>query len=187
MMTKTLTTKSPLGDAQTLYKEKSQKNGNILDHTDYEYIELYPAGYTKPSRIDGGNRQDVYKEMFNLAVVAEKEMEQFPFGKDGYEIMLLPERDNQFDKNAVRLVLSVMDKTHPLANLHGRELGYIPMKISKFFGKTNSKVTCAKILKVRSEVHGKYYNAKIAIGYGDNYFVKATKKSLKRFEYILDE
>ena len=65
-------TNSPLGDAQYLYLTKSQKGGNIVDNTKYKYIEIYPAGYTKPSNHNHENRQEVHKKLFYAAVKTER-------------------------------------------------------------------------------------------------------------------
>lgn len=177
---------SPLGDLSKLYLTKSSSGGGILDVPSRGIIELYPAGYTKPSNRDGCTRQHVHKALWEFAVSKNMEETAFPFGQGSHHITLLHDPDNQFDKNAIHLILNTpVDSI--LRPLHGKDLGFIPMRINAQLLKNIETIGSGRILKVKSNFHHKYYAAKIVLAYGNTSFDPPSTRSLSRFSAILED
>lgn len=180
-----LANESPLGDASQFYQVKKQSQGAILDIPDKGILELYPAGYTKPSNRDGISRQETYQLIWEAAVQLQSEEELFPFGKDNHNVRLLHDPENPYDKNALHLILEAKDG--PLVALNGRDLGFIPKKINQNVLRGINLIHGGRIFKVRSKFHTKYYSLKVVLGYGANTFSKLSVTSLSRFAAILEE
>lgn len=177
---------SVLGSLSEFYRTKSQQRGSILDLPDRGQLELYPAGYTKPSERDNCSRQDIYKELWQAAVVLNTENESYPLGKKGHNIILIPDPSNEHDPNAIHVILQTAEGT-PLSHLNGKDLGYVPKKINIQILQNMNMINGGRILKVRSKFHEKYWTAKIVLGYGDMTFSAVSKTTLNRFAAILDE
>ena len=186
-MEKTKTDKSPLKAKSSLYWIKKNSRGSILDQPDKGLIEIYPAGYTKPSDKDGVSRQDVHKKIYDTALSLKTENQLYPFGRQGsHFIELIPESDNQHDPNAIAIVL----RAYPESSLHHldrRDLGYIPMKISSAVKKNIRMFTGGAILKVKAEVFGEYWQCKLVLSYGEAVFTPLEPVARNRFSAILGE
>lgn len=178
--------KSPLGSQSQFYEVKTKQNGGIQDTPTKGTLEVYPAGYTKFSEKDDEHRQDLYQKLWEESVTSHSEEKLFPFGKKDHWIELVPNPENKFDPNAIHVVFRATPES-PLAQLNGRDMGFIPMKISKMLKKNIKLINGGKILKVRSNFHKKYYTAKIVLGYGDTTFSSLDKTTMARFTAILNE
>jgi len=185
MTEKTVRT-SVLGDASQLYQVKSNAQGAILDQPERGLLELYPAGYTKPSNRDNVSRQEVFKSIYELAVSKGIEENSYPFEQNTHNITLLPDPANPFDKNAIHLILNA-PKGSPLNFLNGKDLGFIPKKINTNILRNIELINGGRILRVKCNFHKKYYGAKIIFAYGPNTFEPASTLSLSRFSAILED
>lgn len=181
----TLTNQSPLGSASQFYQVKKQSQGSILDIPNKGLLELYPAGYTKMSYRDNISRQDTYKRVYELAVQNTVEDQLFPFGKDDHNIELVPDPESPYDTNAIHVILRTSGG--PLAELNGKDLGFIPRKINQNILQHIELIHGGRIYKVRANFHKKYYTAKVVFGYGANTFGKLSLSSMARFASILEE
>ena len=178
---------SPLGAQSSAYRVKTSEKGSILDNPELGLLEFYPAGYTKPDKM-GGSKQDIYKALYETAVSRNKEAQLYPLGKDTHNVLLIPEFDNPHDPNAMIVRLTGFDDDKELAQWSSRDLGYIPMKISKVLAPNRGMITQGRILKVRNAVHGKYYSAKIVLSYSnEDIFSPMDITSSRRFSFILEE
>ncbi len=186
---KTRTTTSPLGSASQLYRTKKNETGSILDMPDKGLLELYPAGYTKPSNREGISRQELYKQLYELAVALGTEDHLFPFKKSSHNIRLLHDPLNPYDINAIHLILEVTDDEDPLKKLKGRDLGFIPKRINQNILRGFKLINGARILKVKCNFHKKFYGAKIILAYGNTHFNTRIggSMSLNRFRDILED
>lgn len=184
MTTPTITgIKSPLGSQSRFYQPSSNANGGIIDDCERRKLEFYPAGYTHKSQINGEYRQERYKKIWELAVHNNVEKNLIPFNKKDHYIELVPDTQNTYDKNAINLILRANSRS-VLAALDGTDLGFIPMKINQSIARNLSMIKRVSILKVRDQVHKKYYSVKLVIDYGDkNDFDLVTD----RFQMILEE
>lgn len=180
---------SPLGHASQLYRTKRNETGSILDVPEKGLLELYPAGYTKPSNRDSLNRQDVYKQVYESAVMKGVESNLYPFEKDSHNIILLPDPNNPYDTNAIHLILEVKDTSSPLYDLNGRDLGFIPKKINQNILQGMEIINGGRILKVKCNFHKKFYGAKIVFAYGETNWCSRPggTMSLSRFSDILED
>jgi hypothetical protein len=167
------------------FREKTRKTGAILDNVDDQLIELYPAGYTKPSKQDGANRQKVHELLFKAAQELGTDGQLFPFDACYHNVILVPEPENQYDPHAVRVVLQSHGGRLSIA--HGKDLGYVPKKISRQIAQNIGLFTEGRVLKVRENFHDKYYTTKVMLGYGNHQFISRTERSLERFIGLLEE
>ncbi len=181
-----LTKNSVLGNQSSLYLTKSNERGSILDMPSKGLLELWPAGYTHPSNRDNQSRQSVYADLWERAVVDCTENDLYPFGKEGHNIVLEPDPNNEHDGNAIHVVFKAAPGS-PLAHLDGRDLGFIPKKINTMILKNMDMINGGRILKVKSNFHKKYYTAKVILGYNDTTFSPLSKSTINRFRAILDE
>jgi len=188
-MTTTRNLTSILGHASQLYRSKRNETGSILDSPEKGLLELYPAGYTKPSNRDGQSRQELYKALYEIAVSKGAEGNLYPFEKDTHNITLLPDPSNPFDEHAVHLILEVSNVNSPLYHLNGRDLGFIPKKINQNILRGIDIFNGGRILKVKCNYHKKFYGAKVILAYADTHFDArpGMVMSLSRFADILEE
>lgn len=178
---------SPLGMESHAFREKKKSRGAIHDQPDKGVLELYPAGFTKPSTADGVSRQEVHRLIWEAAVWRGTEDQLYPFGKQGtHSIELVHVLDNQFDPNATMIRL-VADPDSPLHSLDGRDLGFIPGRISGPVSKNISMFTGGAILKTRAEVHGRYWQCKVILSYGEALFAPLDRTARNRFAAIMGE
>lgn len=176
---------SPLGGMSIYFREKTRQTGAILDNVEDSLLELYPAGYTKPSKQDKVSRQKVHELLFKEAQKLSTEGQLFPFDACYHNVILVPEPDNGFDTNAIRIVLQAHGGQ--LAIAHGKDLGYVPKKISRQVAQNIALFTEGRILKVREKFHDKYYTTKVILGYGNHKFVSHAEQSLERFIGLLED
>jgi hypothetical protein len=176
---------SPLGDASVHYREKKNSNGGIVDNVEMGQLEIYPAGYSQPSRRDGGNRQKAHEKVYERAVQLGTHEELYPLKGECHNVVLVPEPDNPYDANAVRVVLQGTAGT-PLEDVGGKELGYIPKRISALISRNIDRISRGKIMKVRSGFHNKYYTTKVAFLYGPREFQSSEEKDLTRFSDLFE-
>lgn len=178
--------KSPLGASSSQYQIKKKQKGNILDTPKKGLLELYPSGYTKPSpREKNAPRQNTYRKIYEIAQSLGKEGKLYPFDKQGdHYIDLQPEIDNPHDSNAIFIILKAKKGSH-LYELNEKDLGYIPMKISKLVKVNIRMFTGGAILKVRKNVHNKYWQCKIVLSYNDTLFVPLESTARNRFSAII--
>lgn len=181
----TKTSKSPLGDASSYYRVKRSEQGSIVDRPEQGMIELYPAGSTKPSTQEG-SRQAVLRNIYEKALEIEAEDKLFPFGKKGHHIVLHPQKDNRYDPHAVLLTLSAPEDSC-LYSCDGKDIGFIPKRISKLIHENWHCFYDGLIYKVKSNVYGKYYQAKIVLLYGDEFSRAGSSMSMGRFVNLLEE
>jgi hypothetical protein len=179
------TTNSPLGARSTFFQVKRSENGNILDQPKKGLLELYPAGYTKLGK-KGRSRQHALKNIFEAAVVLKTEDQLYPFGKEGHIISLEEEPTNSFDPNAIRIILTA-ERDHSLFPWSGWDLGYVPMKITSLLKPNLAMINGGRILKVRQNVHGKYWQCKVVFGYSDIAFTNLPSRSAARFAAIMGD
>lgn len=184
-MTMTRKTTSPLSSLSVYFREKSAKTGGIMDNVDEQCIELYPAGYSKPSRQDGCSRQKVHEMLFKAAKELGTHEQLYPFDAFAHNIVLVPEPSNQYDPHAVKVILN--SQSSLLAQAHGMDLGYVPKKISRMVATHIRMFGEGRIYKVREKFHDKYYSAKVILGYGDHKFISHVEKSLERFVDLLED
>lgn len=180
-----MTTKSPLGDASSIYQTKKQETGSIFDRPSLGLLELYPAGYTKPSERDGHNRQETHNTLWSLAVHGKVEDNFYPFEKNNHSVILIPDVGNKFDPHAINLILQVTDINSPLYCLDGKDLGFIPMRISKYISRNKNMIHKGMILKVKSNFHKKFCGTKIMFTYGDP-IQHMKDHTLSRFSMIME-
>ena len=96
MATVTNGPRSILGDLHQYYAVKTQEGGGILEDPNTGKLEVYPAGYTKPSnRQQGVQRQVVYQMLYEAAVKLRKEKDLYPFGTEGHNIEIVHDPANQ--------------------------------------------------------------------------------------------
>ena len=183
----TTTQSSPLGSLSVYFKESSAQTGGIKDCPTQQCIELYPAGYTKPSKITGESRQEVHKLIWTAAQQLGKEELLFPFEGLEHNIKLVREPENAYDKFAVRVMFTSSDPK--LALIHNRDLGYIPRKISKQIFTNLASISGGRILKVRENFHDKYYTTKIVLSYHPDGFERNVRADidLDRFDDLLED
>jgi len=181
MMAKTNQTNSPLGEASEHFQVRGG-NGytGIYDRIKEGLLELYPAGYTQSSARDSCNRQDTYRAIWEQAVQEEREDDQFPFGSKQHKVELVPEPHNQYDKFAVAIILRT-EKGSPLEHLDGKDLGYVPKKISKFLSQNTRMITAGKLFKLKKGHHKKYFGIKVIFSYGETDLDPSIRPSMKRF------
>jgi len=178
---------SPLGLSSQTFQEKKNSKGAILDQPDRGTLELYPAGFTKPSLMDGVSRQQVHKAIYEQAQKLGTSEDLYPFGKTGtHSIQLVPLHDNEWDPNATMIQL-VADSDSPLAHLNGRDLGFIPLKISSLVKRNISMFTGGAILKTRAEVYKRYWQCKVILSYGEAQFAPLDRTARNRFAAIMGE
>jgi len=134
--------------------------------------------------MDNKNRQALYREIWQEAVHLGTEEKIFPFGKKNHRIELIPDKENGFDPCAVRIILRT-NEGEVLSRFDGRDMGYIPARISKYIKENLEMFTGGVILKVKNLYHKKYYEAKILLSYGDTLMVN--NRSMNRFSAILEE
>jgi hypothetical protein len=180
------TSNSPLGIHSSAYRVKTSEKGSILDNPDLGLLEFYPAGYTKPDK-DGQSRQEVYQAMYEDAVTRSKEEQLYPLGKDSHDIILVPDFENPYDKNAMAVRLVVFNDSDPLYKYNGADIGFVPMKISAVLAPNRGMIKQGRILKVRNAVHAKYYSAKVVLSYGNQKFSSLDLTSNIRFTAIMEE
>ena len=186
-----MTTKnnSILGDLARLYQIKSGPGGGILDSPQEGILELYPAGYTQTSNLNGNNRQDFYSKLWSFAVerTTENAIKPFDFDKQyTYTIDLLHDASNPYDSNAIHLIFSAPSNSR-LAILDGGDMGFIPAKINTIILQNLDMIHDVRILKIRSAVHKKYFSAKIEIKYGDIWKPAEKLTTLSRFVNLMEE
>jgi len=185
----TRTATSPLGSASQLYRTKKNETGSILDQPERGLLELYPAGYTKPSNRDNCSRQDLYKQLYELAVSLGTEEHLYPFEKDSHNITRLHDPRNIHDMNAIHLILDIASIQSPLLFLSGRDMGFIPRRINANIIIRMKLINGIRILKVKCNFHKKFYGAKVVIAYGNTSFNPRIggSMSLDRFTNILED
>ena len=179
-------TNSPLGIYSSQYKVKASEKGSILDQPELGLLEFYPAGYTKPDQ-QGNSRQEIYQVLYEMTVASFKESQLYPIGKDTHNVALFTDFDNPHDKCAMTVHLEIHNITSPLYRFNGRDIGFVPMKISHVLAPNRQMISQGRILKVRNAVHGKYYSAKVILSYGDTKFSGLDRTSSTRFSSIMDE
>lgn len=187
METKRIEEISILGDVSKYYQTKTQEGGGILDEPHSGKIEMYPAGYTKPSNRDNRPRQSVYQALWETAVSQSKESELYPFGIEGHNVEIIHDPNNPHDKNALHLILRVGENSKLPRTLDGADLGFIPKKINQQILKKVDEIHGGRILKVKANFHGKYWGAKVVLGYGNTTFNALAPTELGRFRGIMDE
>jgi len=163
---KTLPT-NPLDSKASLYLKKLNKNGAIHLKPLEQTLEFYPAGYTKSGR-RGHSRQNVLQQMWELAVSLGTEDSLYPFDRISHNIRLVHTRSNPKDPHAMYVVLESPTPGSSLGHLDGRDIGWVPQRISEQIHKNEDMIMGGRILKIRSKFHEKYYTAKIILGYGKN-------------------
>lgn len=158
-----------------------------MDQPNKGILELYPAGYTKPSTFDKVSRQEVHKAIYRIACDFGTEDQLYPFGKTGtHNIELVPIANNLYDPNATMIRL-IADPNSLLGHLNGRDLGFIPMRISEMVKRSIAMFTGGAILKTREEVFGKYCQCKIILSYGEVKFASLDRTARNRFAAIMGE
>lgn len=178
---------SPLGIRSSEFQVKKNSKGAIFDQPDKGVLELYPAGYTKPSTWDKVSRQEVHKAIYEKACILGTEDQLYPFGKTGaHNIELVPIHNNQFDPNAIMIRL-VADDNSPLVKYNLRDLGFIPQRISEQIRKNIGMFTGGAILKTRAEVYGRWYHCKVILTYGEAEFAPLDRTARSRFAAIMGE
>lgn len=175
---------SPLGDQAEIYLKKEAKNGHIQLHPERELLELYPVGWTK--RTAGVElRQNFYRRLYKKAVEFGTEESEYPFLPDTHEITFLPLTDNEHDPYCLEIIFKA-DEESPLSHLTDSSMGYVPKRISQQLRANLSMINGATILKVKENVYGKYYGAKIMLAYGEADFNPAYEDVGRFIHMILD-
>lgn len=187
MTAKTKMMESPLKDASVLYQTKKSERGSILDVPAKGTLELYPAGYVHFSERDQTRRQDLHQAIWERAIsVGSNDGDLYPFNRKTHRIELVPDPSNAYDEHAVHVILRTRSDG-VLDGLDGRDLGFIPKKISKYIAQNILMFNGGQILKVRANFHKKYYTTKIILGYGNTTFTNMSRTSINRFKSILEQ
>jgi hypothetical protein len=176
---------SALGLSSAHYLTKTSEKGSILDQPELGLLEFYPAGYTKPDK-ENNDRQVVYQALYEEAVRRDKEEQLYPLGKEGHDIVLIPDFDNPHDKHAMVVRLVVFGEKDPLYRFNGRDIGFVPMKITSALAPNRGMISQGRILKVRNGVHAKYFSAKVVLSYGER-FSTLDRTSAVRFSSLLED
>ena len=180
---------SPLGNDSQLYRDKKSETAGIIDAPEVGTIEMYSAGYTKHNRT-GQSRQEAHLILWSAArQLGKSPTTLWPFNSSQYKIELVPDITNEFDPNAVSIIFSGELKMPEGSTIFkgNLDLGYVPMRISKHIKANLDKINTGKVLKVRSEYHGKYYTTKVIFGYNNTTFdSNITPVDLIRFRDLVE-
>lgn len=169
-----------------MYLVKSSKHAGIYLNPDECTLELYPKGYTQLSYKDARPRQVTLKKLWEQAVMMGTENQLYPFGTISHTISLVPDPNNSYDKNALQVILH-WNPIETFPNLNGKDLGFIPSRISEVVNKNLEMISGGRILKVRANWHKKYYTAKVILGYNGVLEEFSGQGSSVRFLDIMDE
>jgi hypothetical protein len=159
----------------------------IIDDPEEGLLELCPRAFSKVNAY-GYDRQILYKALYELAAKKGIEKQIYPFGFSDVWLELVPEPYNKHDKNAVLIVLRIKeDNAFDMKKNEwdGLDLGYIPMEISAIIKSNINMVKTILIKEIYQQVHAKYYQAKISIGYGPNGI--QNPNTISRFIGLMDE
>lgn len=190
MATTSQRTDTPLGGIGKLYLEKKNSQGAIHLKPEEKTLELYPAGYTKNSSRDGNNRQAALKSLYEIAVNMGTQDMLYPFEEVPHNIKLVHQRNNPKDPYAMYVVIDAPVPGSMLGHLDGRDLGYVPLKVSEHVhkhGLIGGLITGGRILKIRANFHSKYYTCKVIFGYGDSPIGCSDFGQTTRFVDLVDE
>ena len=179
-------TKSPLGDLSSLYNEETTTT--IIDFPEMGILRLNPAGYTKPSNRDNVSRQEIHAAITNLAIKKNLNELKYPFGQDGnHSIKLVRDPANKYDRYAIHLILKINSNSLLPSSWDGKDLGFIPAKISRSLSNDINYFTGGAIFSVEEQLHNKYFLVKVALSYGSTAFSKLDFVARNRFSAILGE
>lgn len=178
MKTKEKTENEILGAITNFYSVK--RNGILVD-TEKRTLEFYPAGYTKPTST-GTARQTYYHQIYKAAIIKATENNHLPFGNASHNIRIVHQPINQYDSNALQVLLEVKD----IEGLQGTiDLGFVPKKINTGLLGNLSQIKEGKIFKVGKKVNDKFYAAKVILFYSKNGYLDHLTPTSKRFRRLM--
>ena len=162
----------------------------ILDDTKNETLYIVPAGFSQRNR-EGRQRTIYYKAAYQKAVNFNTEKKLNPFGVKSHAVILKPEPQNPYDKNAIRIGVRFDDfnKTPQWFKPQlWQDIGYVPQAISGLLKKNFKMLRNGNILSVHALLDKDLYFARIAIPYGKPIeSLPLSKCDSKRFKNILEE
>ena len=188
--------KSPLEELSEAYLCKGPHSlpdsweEKILDDVENKILYIVPAGFTQRNH-EGRNRKSYYKAAYQKAVTFNTEKKVNPFGVKSHAVILQPEPQNQYDKNAIRIGVRFDDfnKTPQWFRPQiWQDIGYVPKAISKLLKKNFKMLRHGTILTLHALHDKDIYFARVAIPYGEEITADTFKKcNTKRYDAILEE
>lgn len=171
------TSLSILGPSTIGYR---QPTGVIYDDPPHKFdnegaLFFNLAGYTKPSPLLNGNsRQSIMREFWRLSVNANTEKNENPLDfLEHFRLVLSPEPDNQFDPNAIQVLVQPTTKNwykYIVENYQASklDLGYIPASISSLIKENLDFVRGVEVYKWEvTDPKKALFNLRIKIRYGE--------------------
>ena len=193
---KKMTLTSPLEELSQAYncngphELDSSWEAKIFDDTQNQVLYIVPAGFTQRNK-EGRSRTSFYKALYQKAVSFETEKKLNPFGLKSHSVILHPEPQNQYDKNAIRVGIRFDDysKTPPWFKPQvWQDIGYIPKVISKLLKKNFKMLGHGTILSVHAIHDRDIYFSRVAIPYGEKLREELfVNQKVQRYNAIMEE
>jgi hypothetical protein len=187
---------SPLEELSQAYKCDSPHSladsweKKIFDDVENQILYIVPAGFTQRDA-EGRNRKTYYKSIYQKAINFNVEKKLNPFGLTSHSVMLRPEPQNQYDKNAIKIGIRFDDysKTPQWFKPQvWQDIGYVPKAISMVLKKNFKMLRNGTILSVHALFDQDVYYARIAFPYGKEMDpVLFTDCNTARYDAILKE
>jgi len=162
----------------------------IFDDVKNQILYIVPAGFTQRNN-EGRNRKSYYKAVYQKAITFNTEKKLNPFGINSHSVILQPEPQNQYDKDAIRVGVRFDDynKTPQWFKPQmWQDIGYVPKTISKLLKKNFKMLRHGNILSVHAIFDRDIYFARVAIPYGKEIEADLFNKcNTARFDAIMEE